>query len=177
MKYIILTLTLLFTLNANSQIITSIEDSYTINFLTDDIEYNSISVLIVKQQWQELNETNFFYVMSTKWGDDELENENTVFSIEEAEELKKLIDNIWAKRKEKSISIEGNFDGALDGEFLYKKGKLFINVETIGAEELYDNTIILLTTPSISFNFELKQIKKLKKSLESFSSLIWEREN
>ena len=41
-----------------------------------------------------------------------------------------------------------------------------------GGNDLYPNTIIESTTDDISLTFELKGIKKLKKSLERFASLV-----
>ena len=191
MRYIILTLTLLFSLSLHSQVITSIEDSKTINvlsvdaftflneeFVSDEIYENgvSVSVMIVKQQEEFIDSTNFYYVMTLN-----VEDVNGVFQStiilnqEEAVSLKELIDNIWAKRKEKSISMQGDFDGELFGEYLFTKGKLFItDMTAYGGNDLYPNTIIESTTDEISLTFELKGIKKLKKSLESFTSLFAE---
>ena len=191
MRYIILTLTLLFSLSLHSQVITSIEDSETINvlsvdaftflneeFVSDEIYENgvSVSVMIVKQQEEFIDSTNFYYVMTLN-----VEDVNGVFQStiilnqEEAVSLKELIDNIWAKRKEKSISMQGDFDGELFGEYLFTKGKLFItDMTAYGGNDLYPNTIIESTTDEISLTFELKGIKKLKKSLESFTSLFAE---
>lgn len=191
MRYIILTLTLLFSLSLHSQVITSIEDSETINvlsvdaftflneeFVSDEIYENgvSVSVMIVKQQEEFIDSTNFYYVMTLN-----VEDVNGVFQStiilnqEEAVSLKELIDNIWAKRKEKSISMQGDFDGELFGEYLFTKGKLFItDMTAYGGNDLYPNTIIESTTDEISLTFELKGIKKLKKSLESFKSLFAE---
>ena len=191
MRYIILTLTLLFSLSLHSQVITSIEDSKTINvlsvdaftflneeFVSDEIYENgvSVSVMIVKQQEEFIDSTNFYYVMTLN-----VEDVNGVFQStiilnqEEAVSLKELIDNIWAKRKEKSISMQGDFDGELFGEYLFTKGKLFItDMTAYGGNDLYPNTIIESTTDDISLTFELKGIKKLKKSLERFASLFAE---
>ena len=191
MRYIILTLTLLFSLSLHSQVITSIEDSKTINvlsvdaftflneeFVSDEIYENgvSVSVMIVKQQEEFIDSTNFYYVMTLN-----VEDVNGVFQStiilnqEEAVSLKELIDNIWAKRKEKSISMQGDFDGELFGEYLFTKGKLFItDMTAYGGNDLYPNTIIESTTDEISLTFELKGLKKLKKSLESFTSLFAE---
>ena len=190
MRYIILTLTLLFSLSLHSQVITSIEDSETINvlsvdaftflneeFVSDEIYENgsSVSVKIVKQQ-DEFDEITFFYAMTLNVEDVNGDFQLTIIlNQEEAESLKKLIDNIWAKRKEKSISMQGYFDGELFGEYLFTKGKLFItDMTAYGGSALYTNTIIEGTTDIISLTFELKGIKKLKKSLESFTSLFAE---
>ena len=190
MRYIILTLTLLFSLSLHSQVITSIEDSETINvlsvdaftflneeFVSDEIYENgsSVSVKIVKQQ-DEFDEITFFYAMTLNVEDVNGDFQLTIIlNQEEAESLKKLIDNIWAKRKEKSISMQGYFDGELFGEYLFTKGKLFItDMTAYGGNDLYPNTIIESTTDEISLTFELKGIKKLKKSLESFTSLFAE---
>ena len=190
MRYIILTLTLLFSLSLHSQVITSIEDSETINvlsvdpftFLNEEFVYDefyengvSVSVMIVKQQ-DEFDETNFFYAMTLNEEDVNGDFQLTIILNQgEALSLKELIDSIWAKRKEKSISMQGDFDGELFGEYLFTKGKLFItDMTAYGGNDLYPNTIIESTTDDISLTFELKGIKKLKKSLERFASLFAE---
>ncbi len=175
MKNILFTLALLISYSSIGQIITTIQDSEIINgfsmYRGKMKEISDYTILV--DRFKQYDKDYSFFYLAIKYQADE-NTETIILNSEEVETLKKLIDNVWVKRKEKSIVIKGEIDCCLGGRYQFVNGYLILSdiVSSGGTSGLgYEpNSLIESTNDYLSYLIlDLKGIKKLRKFLAKYN--------